>query len=387
MFCIKCGAQNEDGARFCTACGASLTDVVWSAPKADPAPRPEPESDSEPDQDPAPETAPETAPAPETPEAAAGAPEPDFSPSEGEEPPVEEPPVEVPPQEWPDYAEQGPIMEGGSSKRSLGTGAILGIIVGVLAVLSLIIVGVFSATGTLPSGDDAPVESLEEKLDALLGDGSGSVDPAELAGTVFDLTNYEATPHDIGDFLEGNDFALIGSWASEGGSYSVPYMSVTYAGDYDGPAPIPIDGTYVEVTVQVELGSTQIVWDEDGYADDAISSLGELADDAVVTGVQIDFYTSVGPDSFASAAHAAFSSMELSRASGVSASSEGILDSALTEFGLSAGAGDVSDYIGDVLFVTGDPLEFAGREAYCQVSLMGGEEFGGDTMAGISVFS
>ena len=382
MFCIKCGTQNEDGARFCTACGASLTDVVWSAPKADPAPQPEPESNPEPDQDPAP--APETAPASEAP---ADAPEPGLSPSEGAEPPVEEPPVEAPPQEWPDYAEQGPILEGGSNKKSLGTGAILGIIVGVLAVVSLIIVGVFSATGTLPSEGDAPVESLEEKLDELLGDGVGSADSAELAGTIFDLTCYETTPRDIGDFLEGSDFALIGSWASEGGSYSEPYMSVTFAGDYDGPAPIPIDGTYVEVTVQVELGSTQIVWDEDGYADDAISSLGELADDAVVTGVQIDFYTSVGPDSFASAAHGAFSSMGLSRASGVSASNERILDSALAEFGLSASAGDVSDYIGDVLFVTGDPLEFAGREAYCQVSLMGGEEFGGDTMAGISVFS
>ena len=49
--------------------------------------------------------------------------------------------------------------------------------------------------------------------------------------------------------------------------------------------------------------------------------------------------------------------------------------------------GSVSDYIGEVLFVDGDLLEFAGREAYCQVSLMGGEEFNNATMVGISVFS
>ena len=39
------------------------------------------------------------------------------------------------------------------------------------------------------------------------------------------------------------------------------------------------------------------------------------------------------------------------------------------------------------LFVDGDLIEFAGREAYCQVSLMGGEEFNNATMVGISVFS
>ena len=65
MFCIKCGAQNEEGAKFCTNCGASLTDVVWSAPQAaptsspeselEPEPELEEESEPEPDPDPAPE--------------------------------------------------------------------------------------------------------------------------------------------------------------------------------------------------------------------------------------------------------------------------------------------------------------------------------------------
>ncbi len=36
MFCRNCGAQNEDGARFCTSCGTSLVETaapVQSAPQ------------------------------------------------------------------------------------------------------------------------------------------------------------------------------------------------------------------------------------------------------------------------------------------------------------------------------------------------------------------
>lgn len=409
MFCIKCGAQNEEGAKFCTNCGASLTDVVWSAPQAAPMsssePEPEPELEEESEPEPDPELEVQSEPGPEP----ASEPEPTPDSLESDTPlpeevlsPVEESPVEVPPQEWPDYSEQGPFQEGGAAKKSLGTGAIVGVIIGGLAVVALIIVGVLFATGAVssdapasPAGEvstddgDAQIDGFGQGLSELFGGGSGNDAhvSTDLDGTIFDLTRYEGTPADVEGFLEDNGLELVGSWSSEGGEYIEPYMSATFAGDYDGPAPISIDGSYLEVSVQVELGSTEIAWDEDGYADDAVSSLSELAGDATVSGVQIDFYSDVEPSGFASAAHGVFSSMGLPRVSGVSASDDEILDSALSEFGLSESEGSVSDYIGEVLFVDGDLIEFAGREAYCQVSLMGGEEFSNRTMAGISVFS
>lgn len=39
-FCVNCGAQNRDGARFCEACGKSVTQVVAGAqPPPTPAPQ------------------------------------------------------------------------------------------------------------------------------------------------------------------------------------------------------------------------------------------------------------------------------------------------------------------------------------------------------------
>ena len=49
MFCLKCGAENKDGAKFCSACGASLTEVTWSVPEPvvdAAAPEPEPVPDT-----------------------------------------------------------------------------------------------------------------------------------------------------------------------------------------------------------------------------------------------------------------------------------------------------------------------------------------------------
>jgi phage shock protein C len=34
MYCTRCGAQNTDGASFCTACGASLLSQTAGAPQA-----------------------------------------------------------------------------------------------------------------------------------------------------------------------------------------------------------------------------------------------------------------------------------------------------------------------------------------------------------------
>ena len=38
MFCTRCGARNDDSAKFCSQCGASLTDVTWTVREQDPEP-------------------------------------------------------------------------------------------------------------------------------------------------------------------------------------------------------------------------------------------------------------------------------------------------------------------------------------------------------------
>ena len=51
MFCLKCGAQNADGFKFCMNCGAELPEL---APQATPAPQAEPAPAPAPQPEPAP---------------------------------------------------------------------------------------------------------------------------------------------------------------------------------------------------------------------------------------------------------------------------------------------------------------------------------------------
>lgn len=49
MFCTKCGANNPDGAAFCSGCGAPLKNATESAtPKPQPKPQPQPKSQPQP---------------------------------------------------------------------------------------------------------------------------------------------------------------------------------------------------------------------------------------------------------------------------------------------------------------------------------------------------
>lgn len=431
MFCLRCGAQNLDGAKFCNQCGAPLTDGALSALDGSPAEAaaPEPATEEDPQAGPQAEPEPEDEPRPEDgaePEGPEPAPGTDGGaegePAPGEEPvpapgadPVPEgspappeswgsPVTEVPPQEWPDGDGQAPFQEGGKSGRGLGTGAIVGIIVGGVAVVALIVAAVLflggSPTADAPSDEPAAEEDVDSdvKVDGIgegltgvgKGDGDTGSDVAaatDLGGTVFDLSRYEGTPSEVEDFLQSSGLELSDSWASDGGGFGDAYANVSFAGPYGGATPIEGTGEELMVTVEVSLGSTAVTWDEDGYAEDLVSSLDELASDAEVTGVTIDFDSPVGPSDFPSAARAIYTAMDLPAGSYVSASSDELLSSALAEFGISADNGDVTDYIGDVLFVDGASFAFRGRDAYCQVSLMGGEEFGNTTMVTVDINS
>ena len=434
MFCLKCGAQNRDGAKFCNQCGAPLTEGALSAldespavgdapePPATEAPRVEsqvePEGEADPE-GPRPEDGVEPEPAPGTDGAAEGesapapgeesAPAPDADPTpEGSPVPPESwgsPVTEAPPQEWPDGDGRAPFQEGGKPGKGLGTGAIVGIIVACAVVVALIVTAVLffggSPAADTPASDepvaeedvdsDVQVDGIGEGLVGIgkEGDGAGSDVAAtpDLGGTVFDLSCYEGTPSEVEDFLQSSGLELRDSWASDGGGFGDAYASVSFAGPYGGATPIEGTGDELMVTVEVSLGSTSVTWDEDGYAEDLVTSLDEFASDAEVTGVTIDFDSPVGPSEFSSAARAIYTAMDLPAGSYVSASNDEILSSALAEFGISADNGDVTDYIGDVLFVDGASFVFRGRDAYCQVSLMGGEEFGNTTMVTVDISS
>lgn len=375
MFCLNCGAKNDDGAKFCTTCGAPLAGAAQPSPQ--PAPTPQSEA--------------LTTPLDEPTQGAA-------YPSEVPAPPIFSEEPSQPPQEWPDYSDQGPVQEGGRPKKGLGTGAIVGIIVGALVVIALIVTAVLFATGTIslgggsgespaaeePSGD-AEINGLGKGLSDVSG--SGSVEATDVSGTIFDLAAYDASPAEIEDFLQSSGLELSGSWASSGSDYTEPYANVTFSGTYDGDMPIEMDGNDLSVTVQANIGSTPVTWDEDGYADDFLASLDDLAEDAQVTGISIEFNSTVEASGFAGAAHTLFASMGLPDVVSVSASDEDILASSIAEFGLAESDGDTADYIGDVLFADGGSFTFRGREASCQVSLMGGEDFGNSTMVEVGVYS
>ena len=424
MFCTRCGARNDDSAKFCSQCGASLTDVTWTVREQDPeppvaeAPQAEVPTASEPEVESAPEPEVEVEPAPASedapePEPEPG-PEPDVpesepaSPVSAPEPPESwgEPVTEVPPQEWPDGAAQSPFQEGGKPKKGLGTGAIVGIIVAGFVVVALIVVAVLFVGSSSGGGADDPatreepsenveIEGFGEGLGALGGGSDADPDPDpdpdaimgdEIDGSVFDLACYEGTPAEIEEFLLASGLTVSGSWASDGSGITDPYVSLTFSGEYDGAAPIETEaGRELEVSVQAYLGSTPVTWDDLGYADDAISSLNDLADDAEISGIAIEFYSPVEPAEFASAAGSIFSSMELPAATRVSASSDDILSSTLDELGVGEDRGDVTDYLGEVLFVDSESMPFRDGEGSCQVSLMGGEEFGGVTMVEIDL--
>ena len=280
----------------------------------------------------------------------------------------------------------------------------IGIIVGGVAVVALIVAAVLflggSPTADAPSDEPAAKEDVDSdvKVDGIgegltgvgKGDGDTGSDVAaatDLGGTVFDLSRYEGTPSEVEDFLQSSGLELSDSWASDGGGFGDAYANVSFAGPYGGATPIEGTGEELMVTVEVSLGSTAVTWDEDGYAEDLVSSLDELASDAEVTGVTIDFDSPVAPSDFPSAARAIYTAMDLPVGSYVSASNDELLSSALAEFGISDDNGDVTDYIGDVLFVDGASFAFRGRDAYCQVSLMGGEEFGNTTMVTVDINS
>ena len=331
MFCMKCGAQNEDGAKFCTTCGASLESITWSAPQDAPASAPAPETTPTPDPTPEPVEAPTPEPAAEE---APQAPE-----SWGD------PASEMPPQEWPGASEPSPIQESGQAKKGLGTGAIVGIIVGGVVVVALIVVTALFMTGTLSLGGTTPDEPAKEEPagddgDISIGGEIGSLtgDPAEVvdvSGTVFDRTSYDGTPTEIADALEAAGFSLDGTSAYhyDDGSDS---LYLDYTGTVDGE--LPVEGADDEVSVTLNFGAEEFdfSWDEDDSAYDFDVNLAELPADTELYAVSINLDADLEPEEFVSAIVALRDSLGLSGdVSMLSATSSELADQATDALGIS----------------------------------------------------
>lgn len=331
MFCMKCGAQNEDGAKFCTTCGASLEGITWSAPQDAPASAPAPETTPTPDPTPEPVEAPTPEPAAEE---APQAPE-----SWGD------PASEMPPQEWPGASEPSPIQESGQAKKGLGTGAIVGIIVGGVVVVALIVVAALFMTGTLSLGGTTPDEPAKEEPvgddgDVSIGGEIGNLtgDPAEVvdvSGTVFDRASYDGTPTEICDALEAAGLSLDGTSAYhyEGSSDS---LYLDYTGTVDGA--LPVEGADDEVRVALSFGAEEFdfPWDEDDSAYDFDVNLAELPADTELYAVDIDFEADLEPEEFVSTIVALRDSLGLSGdVSMLSATSSELADQAADALGIS----------------------------------------------------
>lgn len=85
-FCINCGSQVPDGAKFCMACGTPVASVPTPAPAPEPAPEPIPEPVAEPIPEPAPKPVAEPVPEPAPEPVAEPVPEPVPVPAPAPEP-------------------------------------------------------------------------------------------------------------------------------------------------------------------------------------------------------------------------------------------------------------------------------------------------------------
>lgn len=331
MFCMKCGAQNEDGAKFCTTCGASLEGITWSAPQDAPASAPAPETTPTPDPTPEPVEAPTPEPAAEE---APQAPE-----SWGD------PASEMPPQEWPGASEPSPIQESGQAKKGLGTGAIVGIIVGGVVVVALIVVAALFMTGTLSLGGTTPDEPAKEEPagddgDVSIGGEIGNLtgDPAEVvdvSGTVFDRASYDGTPTEICDALEAAGLSLDGTSAYHYDS-SLDSLYLDYTGTVNGA--LPVEGADDEVSVALNFGAEEFdfPWDEDDSAYGFDVNLAELPADTELYAVDIDFEADLEPEEFVSTIVALRDSLGLSGdVSMLSTTSSELADQATDALGIS----------------------------------------------------
>ncbi len=209
MFCPNCGNQIADGAAFCSVCGAKLGAAPARTPDAAPAQTLKMSSTFKPAASSAPD-APATPKAPVTyapPAAPPATPEPYAPPAAYAAPEPYAPPAAP-------AAPEAPV------KRKMSTGAVIGIIAGVLALLAAVAVVLYVLNvGNIKdrlSGKDDEKETTQQDDRKSDGDTAKKKEPAEL---------------------------LVGTWSYEEDKYAI---EMTFQSGGKGEAKVFYDGKEVQ---------------------------------------------------------------------------------------------------------------------------------------------
>lgn len=259
MFCPECGTRNADGAKFCTECGTRL---VTDQPN---------------------ESQPSAAP-------------------EKVGPPV----PGMPPQEWPDGSGQGPVQDGGKGSKGLGTGAVVGIVVGVVALVAVAAAAFLFLGGSPSSGEKlsvglaGPVQGdvAQDAPDDSAPDAEPAAEPAgSVVGTVFDEGIYGQDLASVEASLKEHGLSIDGSTAfSYGGTSDSLYLSLS--GEVDKAFPVAGSDDEVMLTLYLESDDFAFDWDEDGYAADCVTSLADLPEDTELVSAAFVFETDAEVEDF-----------------------------------------------------------------------------------------
>lgn len=267
MFCPECGTRNADGAKFCTECGTRLVTDQPNEPQPSAAPEPQPSA------------------APEK---------------------VGPPVPGMPPQEWPDGSGQGPVQDGGRGSKGLGTGAVVGIVVGVVALVAVAAAAFLFLGGSPSSGEKlsvglaGPVQGdvAQDAPDDSAPDAEPAAEPAgSVVGTVFDEGIYGQDLASVEASLKEHGLSIDGSTAfSYGGTSDSLYLSLS--GEVDKAFPVAGSDDEVMLTLYLESDDFAFDWDEDGYAADCVTSLADLPEDTELVSAAFVFETDAEVEDF-----------------------------------------------------------------------------------------
>lgn len=275
MFCPECGTRNADGAKFCTECGTRLVTDQPNGPQPSAAPEPQPSAAPEKVGPPAPEK-------------------------------VGPPVPGMPPQEWPDGSGQGPVQDGGRGSKGLGTGAVVGIVVGVVALVAVAAAAFLFLGGSPSSGEKLSVglagpaqgDVAQDAPDDSAPDAEPAAEPAgSVVGTVFDEGLYGQDLASVEASLKEHGLSIDGSTAfSYGGTSDSLYLSLS--GKVDEAFPVAGSGDEVMLTLYLESDDFAFDWDEDGYAADCVTSLADLPEDTELVSAAFVFETDAEVEDF-----------------------------------------------------------------------------------------
>lgn len=301
MFCTNCGKELPEGTMFCTQCGRP----VEAAATPGVAPAPEPVPQPAPAVPPAPEAAPQpvTAPAPEAayPPSAAN-PAPAAGPVYSEAPQSAPAPAYAAPQPAPAPA-PAPTPE--QPKKKGGKGKIVGIVLGIVALVAVLGVGGyfvymnFFATG--------PEEVIMEDLEAQLADysdptsGNGDRLMTEADNVLSGLAAYPSPGADAYEaWLEDSSYTVDGVVVADDGDTATATATVTHAPliefveNHEGLADDP--GEPQETTLELTYVRDGSSWTADGDELKEAVFTAYLPSDEELIISDVDSYFEAGDD-------------------------------------------------------------------------------------------